>query len=165
VLKGELLIWRTKNQARDQGTVQLKDSTGFKSVQTWFLGNWTLDSGPNWALDSTQSVTRDHLTMVQTWAPNRQILSLEGPSQKTCQIGTQLEPQIGKSSHLKVHLKRHVKYATRQIYMKLIAQSVLADVSYKCMFCTWIVAMCKQMNWTLPSHHQCIIFCERARFH
>ncbi len=24
VLKGELLIWRTKNQARDQGTVQLK---------------------------------------------------------------------------------------------------------------------------------------------
>jgi hypothetical protein len=26
VLKGELLIWRTKNQARDQGTVQLEDS-------------------------------------------------------------------------------------------------------------------------------------------
>jgi hypothetical protein len=26
VLKGELLIWRTNNQARDQGTVQLKDS-------------------------------------------------------------------------------------------------------------------------------------------
>jgi hypothetical protein len=26
VLKGELLIWRTKNQARDQGTVQFKDS-------------------------------------------------------------------------------------------------------------------------------------------
>jgi hypothetical protein len=25
-LKGELVIWRTKNQARDQGTVQLKDS-------------------------------------------------------------------------------------------------------------------------------------------
>jgi hypothetical protein len=24
--------------------------------------------------------------MVQTWAPNRQVLSLEGPSQKTCQI-------------------------------------------------------------------------------
>jgi hypothetical protein len=33
VLKGELLIWRTKNQARDQGTVQLKDSVCFKSVQ------------------------------------------------------------------------------------------------------------------------------------
>jgi hypothetical protein len=34
VLKGELLIWRTKNQARDQGTlVQLKDSICFKSVQ------------------------------------------------------------------------------------------------------------------------------------
>jgi len=26
VLKGELLIWGTKNRARDQGTVQLKDS-------------------------------------------------------------------------------------------------------------------------------------------
>jgi hypothetical protein len=33
VLKGELLIWRTKNQARDQGTVQPKDSICFKSVQ------------------------------------------------------------------------------------------------------------------------------------
>jgi hypothetical protein len=33
VLKWELLIWRTKNQARDQGTVQLKDSICFKSVQ------------------------------------------------------------------------------------------------------------------------------------
>jgi hypothetical protein len=34
VLKGELLIWRTKNQARDQGTlVQRKDSICFKSVQ------------------------------------------------------------------------------------------------------------------------------------
>jgi hypothetical protein len=26
VLKAELLNWRTKNQARDQGTLQLKDS-------------------------------------------------------------------------------------------------------------------------------------------
>jgi len=33
VMKGELLIWRTKNEARDQGTVQLKDSICFKSVQ------------------------------------------------------------------------------------------------------------------------------------
>jgi hypothetical protein len=33
VLKGELLIWRTKKQARDQGIVQLKDSICFKSVQ------------------------------------------------------------------------------------------------------------------------------------
>jgi hypothetical protein len=33
VLKGELLIWRTENQARNQGTVQLKDSICFKSVQ------------------------------------------------------------------------------------------------------------------------------------
>jgi hypothetical protein len=33
MLKRELLIWRTKNQARDQGTlVQLKDSICFKSV-------------------------------------------------------------------------------------------------------------------------------------
>jgi hypothetical protein len=29
VLKGELLIWRTKNQARDPGTLQLKDSISF----------------------------------------------------------------------------------------------------------------------------------------
>jgi hypothetical protein len=28
--KGELLIWRTKNPARDQGIVQLKDSICFK---------------------------------------------------------------------------------------------------------------------------------------
>jgi hypothetical protein len=33
VLKGELLIWRTKNQAKDKGTFQLKDSICFKSVQ------------------------------------------------------------------------------------------------------------------------------------
>jgi hypothetical protein len=29
VLKGELLIWRTKNQARDPGTLQLEDSICF----------------------------------------------------------------------------------------------------------------------------------------
>jgi hypothetical protein len=34
MLKGELLIQRTKNQARDQNRVQLKDSICFKSVQT-----------------------------------------------------------------------------------------------------------------------------------
>jgi hypothetical protein len=34
MLKRELLIWRTKNQAMDQGTVvQFKDSICFKSVQ------------------------------------------------------------------------------------------------------------------------------------
>jgi uncharacterized protein YeaC (DUF1315 family) len=33
VLKGELLIWRSKNRARDEDTVQLKDSICFKSVQ------------------------------------------------------------------------------------------------------------------------------------
>jgi len=43
VLKGELLIWRTKNKARDQGTVQIKESICFK------LGNWTLDPQIKWA--------------------------------------------------------------------------------------------------------------------
>jgi len=33
VLKREHLIWRRKNEARDQGIVQLKDSICFKSVQ------------------------------------------------------------------------------------------------------------------------------------
>jgi hypothetical protein len=44
LLKGELLIWRTKNEARDQGTVQLKDSICFKLVQIGFsgIGPWTL---------------------------------------------------------------------------------------------------------------------------
>jgi hypothetical protein len=44
VQKGELLIWRTKNQARDQGTVQLKDSICFKSVQigSYEIGPWIL---------------------------------------------------------------------------------------------------------------------------
>jgi hypothetical protein len=44
VLKGELLIWRTKNQARDQGIVQFKDSICFKAGTNWFLRNWTVDS-------------------------------------------------------------------------------------------------------------------------
>jgi hypothetical protein len=49
-LKGELLIWRTNNEARDQGIVQLKDSICFKSVdRNWFLGNWTLDPRLKWA--------------------------------------------------------------------------------------------------------------------
>jgi len=34
VQKGELLIWRTKNQAKDQGAVQFKDSICFKSVKS-----------------------------------------------------------------------------------------------------------------------------------
>jgi hypothetical protein len=44
VLKGELLIWRTKNQARDQDIVQLKDSIRLKSVQigSYEIGPWTL---------------------------------------------------------------------------------------------------------------------------
>jgi hypothetical protein len=33
MLKGELLIWRTKNQARDPSTLQLKDSICFTWVQ------------------------------------------------------------------------------------------------------------------------------------
>jgi hypothetical protein len=43
LLKGELLIWRTKNQARDQGIVLLKDSICFKSVK---LVPRKLDPGP-----------------------------------------------------------------------------------------------------------------------
>jgi hypothetical protein len=49
VLKGELLIWRSKNQARNQDIVQLKDSICFKSVQigSYEIGPWTLiKSGP-----------------------------------------------------------------------------------------------------------------------
>jgi len=44
VLKGELQIWRTNNQAMDQGTVQLKDSIWFKLVQIGSeeIGPWTL---------------------------------------------------------------------------------------------------------------------------
>ncbi len=44
VLKGKLLIWRTKNQAMDQAIVQLKDSIRFKSVQIGSkeIGLWTL---------------------------------------------------------------------------------------------------------------------------
>jgi hypothetical protein len=41
--KEELLIWRTKNQVRDQGTVQLKDSILLQISPNWFLGNWTMD--------------------------------------------------------------------------------------------------------------------------
>jgi len=67
------MIWRTKNQARYQGIVQLKDSICFKSVQigskeirprysptqgfnllqispNWFQGNLTLDPRLKWAL-------------------------------------------------------------------------------------------------------------------
>jgi hypothetical protein len=41
VLKGKLVIWRTKNQAKDQGTlVQLKDSICFKAPKE--MGPWTL---------------------------------------------------------------------------------------------------------------------------
>jgi hypothetical protein len=41
MLKGELLILRTKNQARGEGVVQLSPN--------WFLGNWTLDTRLKWA--------------------------------------------------------------------------------------------------------------------
>jgi len=33
MLKGELLIWKTKNHAKDQGEVQLKYSICFNPVQ------------------------------------------------------------------------------------------------------------------------------------
>jgi hypothetical protein len=44
VLKGELLIWRTKNQAKDPGTLQLKDSIYFTRVQigSYEIRPWTL---------------------------------------------------------------------------------------------------------------------------
>jgi hypothetical protein len=38
-LKGELMIWRTKMQARVQGIVELKHSSCFKWVQIVWLGN------------------------------------------------------------------------------------------------------------------------------
>jgi hypothetical protein len=50
VLKGELLIGRTKIETRDQGTIQLEDSICVKSVQIWFLQNWTPDPSLKWAL-------------------------------------------------------------------------------------------------------------------
>jgi hypothetical protein len=46
VLKGELPIWRTKNQARDPR--YSSPTQGFNLLQissNWFLGNWTLDTG------------------------------------------------------------------------------------------------------------------------
>jgi hypothetical protein len=44
VVKGKLLIWKTENQAKDQGRVQLKVSICFKSVQidSYEIGSWTL---------------------------------------------------------------------------------------------------------------------------
>jgi hypothetical protein len=45
VLKGELVIRRTKNQARDQDRVQLKDSICFKSQSK--LVSRKLDPGPS----------------------------------------------------------------------------------------------------------------------
>jgi hypothetical protein len=51
VLKRELLIWRTKNHATDQGRVQLNDSICFISVQIGSseIGPWTLvESGPKY---------------------------------------------------------------------------------------------------------------------
>jgi hypothetical protein len=48
------MIWRTKNQARDQGTVQLKDSICFYISRNWFLGNWTLDPRLKWALECSE---------------------------------------------------------------------------------------------------------------
>jgi hypothetical protein len=42
VLKEELVIWRTKNQARDPGTHT--PTQGFNLLHmsaNWFLGNWT----------------------------------------------------------------------------------------------------------------------------
>jgi len=49
VLKGEILIWRTKNQARNQ---RYSATQGFNLLQispNWFLGHWTLDPCLKWA--------------------------------------------------------------------------------------------------------------------
>jgi len=51
VLEGELLIWRTKNQARDQDIDS--PTQGFNLIQmspNWFLGNCTLEPRLKWAL-------------------------------------------------------------------------------------------------------------------
>jgi hypothetical protein len=47
VLKGELLIWRTKNQARET-KVESNSRIQFASNESlnWFLRNWTLDDLP-----------------------------------------------------------------------------------------------------------------------
>jgi hypothetical protein len=46
VLKGELLIWRTKNHARGPGTLQLKDSIQFASHESKLVPR-KLDPGPS----------------------------------------------------------------------------------------------------------------------
>jgi hypothetical protein len=51
VLKGELLIWRTKNEAK--GPRYSSPTQGFNLLQispNWFLGDWTLDPHLKWAL-------------------------------------------------------------------------------------------------------------------
>jgi hypothetical protein len=50
-LKRELMIWRTKMQARVQGRIQLKGFNLLQMGPNWFLRIWTLlDRGPKWAL-------------------------------------------------------------------------------------------------------------------
>jgi len=46
MLKGELLIWRTKNQARAPGKLQLKDSIQFASHESKLVPR-KLDPGPS----------------------------------------------------------------------------------------------------------------------
>jgi hypothetical protein len=46
VLKGELLIWKTKNHGRDQGYSPLYNSR-IQFASNQFLENWTLDPGPS----------------------------------------------------------------------------------------------------------------------
>jgi len=50
VIKGKLLIWRTKNQAVDPP--RYTPTQGFYWLHmspNWFLGNWTLDPRLKWA--------------------------------------------------------------------------------------------------------------------
>jgi hypothetical protein len=43
VVRGELLIWRTKNPARDQGYSPTPGFNLLRISPNCFLGNWTLD--------------------------------------------------------------------------------------------------------------------------
>jgi hypothetical protein len=46
----QFLIWRTKNQARDQGINPTQEFDLFQINPNWLLGNWTFDPSLKWAL-------------------------------------------------------------------------------------------------------------------
>ncbi len=68
-LKGELLIWRTKNQVQPL-RIQLKDSICFKSVEiaSKEIGPWTLvKSGPKLELNGDQHMVKPKWTLKLCW--------------------------------------------------------------------------------------------------